>query len=202
MRIILLSFSLFLLLCKLHADETAVVLVRHGESRHNLENLCNSNPEHPAYQVSDLTEQGRRQVAFTAQELIDMGYKDSNISIVYVSPLPRTLQTAEILAEAGLFSKDKIVIDPRITEIQFGDAEGMNYRLISREAFWWQYHGESDVEIDSRVQSFYEDTLKQHQGDHVIVVSHGHILRKVAEQISDDQVVIEPGRFAVRPVSP
>ncbi len=198
MRFVYIFSLLLVMICKLQADETALILVRHGQSQHNVEKFCNSNPEHPAYQVSNLTNQGKSQAALSAQELIEMGFNDSNISIVYVSPLPRTLKTAEILAEAGLFSKDKIVIDPRITEIQCGDAEGMSFPFYPRGAICDQFHVEREDEIESRVQSFYEEALKQHQGQHVLIVSHGHVLKKISERISDDPATILPGGFAVR----
>ena len=71
----------------------------------------------------DLTEEGQKQSRDLAKELLAQGFNNNNILYVFVSPLPRTRQTADALVKSGVVSKDKVIADNRLIEMQCGNLE-------------------------------------------------------------------------------
>lgn len=171
-----LSLAAFLGLCffsdTIAAETSDLIVVRHGEAMHNVAKCYNSNPDHSAYTPSYLTEAGKQQVRATAKRLLDLGYNDCNVTAVYVSPLPRTLQTAEILAESGLFSKDKIAIDPRLIETQVGELEGQPLVQNWQESFAEKYQTETDEQLRARVKDFHQEIIIRPSAGNIVVVTH------------------------------
>lgn len=90
-----------------------ILLVRHGESTHNAERNCLSG-------VSDvsLTDLGRRQAA----ELAGF-FEHVPLAAVYVSPLRRAIETAQIALPA--FSS-AMEVKECLTEFDYGDYEGVS----------------------------------------------------------------------------
>lgn len=167
---ILLLFQSFIF-CT-YAGEQKIVVMRHGEAEHNIGRYYNSNPSHPDYQEANLTENGRKSVAETAKELLSQCLNDSNIVVVFVSPLPRTRQTAEILVKEGVVSRDKIVIDQRLTEKGAGDLEGKPYLPDWNSCDTQGNHSETLQEIEERINSFYGDMIKHYPQGNILVITH------------------------------
>jgi broad specificity phosphatase PhoE len=178
-----------------------VILMRHGEAMHNIEDVYNSNPASLNYTPAHLTESGRAQALASAKKLLEEGFTDDTISTVYVSPLPRTEQTAHILAATGLFSKDKIKTEPRIIEVQMGDLEGKPIIHAWQNSLADQYHVETDEQIDRRVQEFYNHLVSTHQCGHVIVVTHGLVARKLAHLLGESKYKLTTGEAKVFPLN-
>src|SRR5690242_6173316 len=101
--------------------ERYLIIIRHAEATSNLVGQYNTNPRHPHYKPASLTPKGFEQAKQISELLLTYGFDNRNIAAVYVSPLPRTQETAQVIAEIGIFSADKIHIDPRLLEIQAGD---------------------------------------------------------------------------------
>src|SRR3989338_1633640 len=112
--------------CRLPQDQNMeFTLMRHGESDHNVtyvpneqgelvKGFYNSDPRHPGYTPSHLTEKGKEQARHTAIRLLSEGMEPGSIRRVIISELPRTLETAMLVKEAGLFADDvEIITDPR-----------------------------------------------------------------------------------------
>src|SRR5437762_3319252 len=99
-----------------------IVFMRHGKSEHNGGSdgnyWYNSNPAHPEYRISNLTEEGKEIVGETADELLEQGINAEN-SIAFVSPMPRTQQTADILFQRGVI--EYRITEAKLTEVQAGD---------------------------------------------------------------------------------
>ena len=106
------------------ALEQKVVVMRHGQSEHNVLGVYNSNPEAPKYTFSNLTKTGIKQVKTTAKRLLHEGVNKSNVDLLIVSPFPRTLQTAQILVDVGLVNKDNIIVEEGLSEIKILGREG------------------------------------------------------------------------------
>lgn len=153
---------------------TRLILVRHGETRWNLERR---------YQGQSnilLTASGRRQARQVAAFL-----KSVSIHAVYSSALDRAFETACILAKPHRAAPRK---DARLNEIHFGKWEGRSARDLVQEkdpAFLkWASgktvippEGESLAALQKRTQLFLKDILKKHTGQTIAVVSHSGTLR-------------------------
>lgn len=151
-------------------------LVRHGEAENNVRHISSSLPEKEKY---PLTESGRKKVAETAAYL-----KQEEADVMFCSPLLRTRQTAEIIAQATglLFS-----IDERLHETGMGVFNGKTH-----EGFMKKYEDpvlrispdeadgvESFLDMRGRLESFLRDVKKLYSGKKVVVVSHGDPLEQL-----------------------
>jgi probable phosphoglycerate mutase len=72
-------------------DHVNLICLRHGETNYNLLGLCNDNPQIDVH----LTARGIEQAQVAARSLAAM-----SIARIFVSELPRTRQTAQIINEA------------------------------------------------------------------------------------------------------
>jgi broad specificity phosphatase PhoE len=110
------------------------------------------------------------------------GALDGTPDRVFCSPLRRCVESAEILVpEADL------VIDDRLREINYGDAEGLTPALLA-EAYpemsggWVRGDdprfpsGENSADVAQRMQTFIDD-LQPVAGEQVLVVSHNVVIR-------------------------
>lgn len=105
---------------------------------------------------------------------------------VYVSPLKRTIESAEII---GL----DYIIDSRIREINFGVFEGLNYKEVN-ERYPEEYRkwnedylnyrlpqGESMLDVFKRTEDFLSDIANT--GKRLLVVTHGGIIRNALSNV-------------------
>ena len=153
------------------------LLMRHGEADHNILGVASALVENPHH----LTELGKQQV----KEAV-AGIKDKKIDLVYVSPLVRTKETAQIVADTLGLSPDQIIVDDRLRENLVGEYEG---RPIED---WRVYHkslkatekvtatlegGESWVDIRKRMMSVLFEVEKKHTGKNILFISHGLPIR-------------------------
>lgn len=145
-----------------------IVFVRHGQTVEN---------SHGKYGSTDtpLSEKGREQISALKGAL-----KDKTFRNIYLSPLKRTIETAEILGLDGLREE-------RIKEINFGIFEGKSYQEINEEypleTFLWvkDYigyripEGESLMDLYNRVSAFLEEVIKNDTD--VLVITHEGVIR-------------------------
>lgn len=178
------------------AAETNIILIRHGLAEHNVQDCYNSNPIHPNYKPSHLMPEGAKKALDTSLILQKQGFNAQTIHAVYVSPLPRTKETAYLLAVEGLIATDKIVYDQRLSELRVGDLEG---KMIVRP---WSpslnevYHSETDTEIDQRITDFLNSlTLKD--GETILIVTHGYIAQRIMKALEVEVKKLEPGEAVV-----
>jgi broad specificity phosphatase PhoE len=81
-----------------------LLCLRHGETNYNRLGLCNDDLRDDVH----LTERGREQAARAAERL-----KSEPIGHIFVSQLPRTRETAEIIKEALIKSVRGELVEPR-----------------------------------------------------------------------------------------
>lgn len=100
-----------------------------------------------------------------------------HIDAAYCSPLMRARETAEILTEG---TGVKPVPDERLTERDFGEYEGRTYDELGLPDHTKLFYAlscakgaESSESVFGRVRSFLEFLAKEHDGETVLVVSHG-----------------------------
>jgi len=90
-------------------------VVRHGEAENNILGVISSNPKVPHH----LTEKGINQVKEAAQKL-----KTKKIDLIYVSPFPRTQETAKIIAGILNIDSAHVITDDRLHEVYAGELDG------------------------------------------------------------------------------
>lgn len=189
------QISVALLMCV--ASSTAfcsnrqITIIRHGEAEHNVGHFYSSNPDHPNYRVANLTALGQSQVAKTANKLLQDGIKSREIAAVFVSPLPRTRQTAQILIEHGVFDEAKLIVEPQVIEIQAGSLEGQHYD--PETVTWASPHpnavgDESATAIICRMQNFYHKAIKQYPDGDILVITHGSPSMRLIELLSANHI--------------
>lgn len=158
------------------ASNRTITIIRHGQGDHNIEHFYSSNPSHPNYRTANLTKLGKEQATYAGKKLKVQGFNKNNIAKVIVSPLPRTIQTANLMAAQDLFDKSHIEIDPRVIEMQAGHLEGQHF---DPETLDWDNptpgvkDAETKKELRCRMQNFYNDIISKYPEGHILVVTHG-----------------------------
>ena len=146
--------------------ETTLYLMRHGEVH---------NPKHILYGRMPnyfLSKTGEQQAHSAGKWLAN-----KNISAIYCSPMERTQQTADIVAEY----QDKLTprVDERIIEVH---TPHDGRPTVELEAIGWDlYTGneppyEVPITILERVHDFFDYVIQAHKGESVVAVAHGDIL--------------------------
>ncbi|OGB84635.1 hypothetical protein A3F66_03320 [candidate division TM6 bacterium RIFCSPHIGHO2_12_FULL_32_22] len=171
------------------------IIMRHGSSETNAKHIYNSNPQNPNYVISNLTEHGRKHIAKDAQLLRKLGINDNNISHVYVSPMPRAQQTAEILYKNGLFKQEKIKIEPKLTERQAGYLENTpsQPKLDLRP-----YGGENSEDVYKRNLEFLQN-LDIDAKKNIIIITHKSDIKQLTKIISGKEKILNTGEFVILP---
>lgn len=159
------------------------VFVRHGETNYNVKKILNNDPAQDVF----LTAQGIEQSKDLANKL-----KDKNFEVIFVSELPRTVETAKIINE---FHGAPILIDKRINDRKTG-FEGRSvvdfFKAIETDVFYTKVNnGESFQEEKARIYSFLDD-LKTTHNRSVLVVAHAEPLKIICgyfKNLSDSEIL-------------
>jgi uncharacterized phosphatase len=151
---------------------TLLYLVRHGETDWNRQKRIQGSTDIP------LNDTGREQARITGALLARREW-DAIVS----SPLSRAFETASIIAaEVGLPAPTTI---DSIVERNYGDAEGMTHDEIDA-----RFPGDSPVPgretreaVTERALAALMTLAQEHDGESVIVVSHGGLIRGVVSAV-------------------
>lgn len=147
-----------------------IYFVRHGESEANLAEIASG-------QGNDvpLTNNGRKQAKLAGRSL-----KDKNIELVVSSPLIRTRQTAEIIAEEIGYDPKKIVYNPLFAERSLGLYEGGPMSVYWKDLQDNTLHASAETteQMYARFTQALE-SLHQYKENTILVVSHGGASRAV-----------------------
>lgn len=148
-----------------------IYLTRHGQTNLNKRKLMQGLTDEP------LNETGRAQ----AKEA-RAGIGDVRFDAVYASPLDRAQETAAII---GGVDREKVIIDPRIIEVDFGPYEQRSYfKMGLWMTLYWACPElipapkgvENVASMVARSRSFLED-VKSKDCENVLIVCHGGIIR-------------------------
>ena len=166
-------------------SDTRVVLVRHGQSRANVERFI-AGPR----SCTGLSDLGRRQVE-SLRDRLARGTEFGATALVS-SGFPRALETARILAPA-------LGSLPLVTDIGWGehdpgpDCDGMMYdEFVHRYgAPDWDGDphattypgGETVADFHERVESALKRTVRENVGGTVVVSCHGGVLDRVLRTV-------------------
>lgn len=152
---------------------TTIHFVRHGEVE---------NPNHVLYERLPgfhLSNRGLKMAQATAKYIATVPQM-RGISAIYSSPLERTQETAQQIANA--LQIGPIILDNRLIEAEnnfrgkrIGYGEGAlwrnnNWKLVSN--LWKPSWGESYKSIAARVGDFAREQVKNHLGEQIVAVTH------------------------------
>lgn len=206
-RIMLGFFCAWISLSAFALQERHMIVLRHGESEDMLTNICNTNPNHSKYKPSLLTDKGRNQVKKAAEQMLSYGFDNRSIKAVYVSTLPRAMETATILADIGLFTHDKIQPDERLNEIKAGNKEGQPQTDFITDTWWVgeqeaaSIQGESSFALRKRMLTIYDEIEKKNQDGHVLIVTHGMPSAELINGLTKEKVKLEPAQVYLVPLA-
>jgi isoleucyl-tRNA synthetase len=175
-------------------------LMRHGGSECNKHGDLVSSVD----RTSDpLTQVGREEVQAAAEEL-----KGQDIDLIFASPLLRTRQTAEIVADKLGIGVDKIIFDDRLVEVGGGEFDGKSWPEFlasfanTTERFEKSVGGsETWDSARRRVMEFLYDTDAKHHGKNILVVSHGgpiNLMLLGSKGFSKDEMITRYYDYAIR----
>lgn len=161
-----------------------LILVRHGMTR------CNEGGLLSGVTDSKLSEKGKLQAHKLANYL-----KNEKIDKIYTTPFSRTKETVKELAEVkGI----QIEENNRLNEINFGDFEGLSFKLIEKEypqevkkmideGSKYKYpNGESLEDTFIRVKNEMKNILKNNKNSTILICSHGGTIRNIISYLLCD----------------
>lgn len=164
-------------------SRTRVFLVRHAQTVLNQADVFCGVTEVP------LNSTGKAQALCLAELL-----RNESIQALYSSPQQRAVETAYPIASAlGL----DIQIRDALREIDFGSWENRSYANLyeefPKEVLRWKEGswlisppgGETPQEVIARATRCFMDFLRLHQGEAIVVVSHGTTLRLLLGHLLD-----------------
>lgn len=151
-----------------------IIFMRHGEATDNVKGLISDKEIY----WSILTDSGIKTVEESIKDLPDV------IDKIYVSPLPRTIETAHLVYKK--YKESKIVIENRIRELNYGKYSGQrnnknldNTRIKQVEGDYFirlGSTGENRFEIESRLSEFLKDVYNENSSkDTILIISHGSV---------------------------
>ena len=146
------------------------IFIRHGEAESNVEHVISSLPEN----THKLTEKGKAQLRSVTEQL-----KKEGITKIITSPLLRTKESAELVAEAIGFDQKNILVEDRFKEWQLGDLNGKSVSELKKVCPSYKERfergcgtGETLKEMKHRVgEALYELEEKYHN-ETILVVCH------------------------------
>lgn len=177
-------------------SERLMVLVRHGQSEWNLQNLFTG------WRDPDLTDKGIEEAKAGAQRLKELGI---TFDLAFTSALKRAQKTCDLVLDGIGQSGLETIKDQALNERDYGDLAGLN--KDDARAKWGedQVHiwrrsydvpppgGESLKDTAARVLPYYLTTIlpKVMAGQRLLIAAHGNSLRSlmmVLDDLSPDQV--------------
>lgn len=144
-----------------------IYFLRHGESKANADGLFAGQKED-----SLLSSKGVEQAGVAARELRSIPF-----GRIVASPLNRTRQTAEMVADVIGFDPAKIEYDDRVMEYDMGALTGMPKRKVTSEELVSADGAEDPDLFLARVMSFLKEQ-KDSPGD-ILLVSHAGVGRVI-----------------------
>ena len=146
-----------------------IYLLRHGETLWNQEGRMQGHRDVP------LSEEGLKQVAEAAGKVANL---KEPMEAILSSPLKRARVTAETVAEAIGYPKEKIILCPELIERGFGEAEGSTPEERQEKYPDGIYPGmETPEELCERAGRVLEECLERFPGRTILLVSHGMFLK-------------------------
>ncbi|MCF7861411.1 histidine phosphatase family protein [Candidatus Woesearchaeota archaeon] len=151
-----------------------LIIVRHGETVDNARKIMQGQLH------GQLNAKGINQARKVGERL-----KDEKIDVIYCSDLKRAVQTAgEIIR---YHPRTPTFYEKKLRERIYGDLEGkseIEYHkqkiMHSRKSEFKPSGGETFLEVKNRMVKFYNNIIKKHMGQTILVVSHGSAIASLS----------------------
>ena len=149
-------------------------VIRHGEAENNVTDVLSNRADNPHH----LTKKGKGQVKDGAETLKKMLGKDK-IDHVFVSPFVRTQETADIIISNLDISKEKISIEPKISEWNTGVWNNKSVLDFIKE-FPHAFErftkcpegGETYADMKKRMGDFIYEIESKYSKKNILIVTH------------------------------
>ena len=146
--------------------------MRHGRAESNEKNTVSSKLENS--HKYPLTDEGKKQVIVSAEKLMK-----KKIDLIFYSEFERTKETAFIVAEKIGLTKEKIISDKRLVEINTGTFDGRpigdydSYFSSILENFTKAPpEGETLNNLKRRMGEFIYETEEKYKNKNILIISH------------------------------
>jgi|GEM_PF-3053797 len=173
------------LIASLAEKRLCIIVMRHGEALHDKSGELTSSRTPGVY----LTAAGEAQIHKVAAELAG-----TKIDWIYVSPLFRTLQTAQMLGMMHHVAYDHYFVSPKLAEQQFGDLEGKSYREYvatfknSEDRYTFAPpHGESGQEVFQRGLLMLKELAYVHHDQIILIITHAFNAELIEEALTGER---------------
>jgi probable phosphoglycerate mutase len=159
-------------------SRTELLIARHAEARCNVEGIVGGRRG-----CAGLTDLGRRQAGRLGLAL-EKEHRQRRFATMFVSPLRRARETADIVANCLAPAPPLVVVDD-LRDPDFGDADGRPWRdalstvtgspeaglrqAIARGAETW-------ITYRRRSASVLAELITDHAGKRILVIAHGELI--------------------------
>jgi probable phosphoglycerate mutase len=161
-----------------------IIFLRHGQAENNTKRILAGRTE-----GVHLTKLGIEQA-----ENIGKYLKPIDISAIYSSPIERADNTAKIVAESNSVDYK---LDERLTELDMGKFTRMPYdeifakhgnvflKFYSNDPIISKYNVETFPHVQKRVMDMLDYTIKKHDQENVLLVTHMDPIKSVIAKVID-----------------
>ncbi len=161
-----------------------IIFLRHGQAENNTKRILAGRTE-----GVPLTKIGIEQA-----EQIGKYLKPIDISAIYSSPIERANNTAKIVAESNSIDYK---LDERLTELDMGKFTRMPYdeifakhgnvflKFYSDDPIISEHNVETFPHVQKRVMDMLDYTIKKHDQENVILVTHMDPIKSVIAKVID-----------------
>ena len=166
-----------------------LMLVRHGETQGNREQIAHGQTETP------LNEHGLKQARKTAEVL---GIWERDYHQIYCSPLSRAHDTAQAISNTlGL----SISVHDGLIESNLGDLEGVTYKELYEFGYakhsvldddFNGHNGESPRAVADRMERSLSEIRALHPKKNLIIVSHGAAIAHLIARLTNSETAFGP----------
>lgn len=146
------------------------IFLRHGEAESNVEHVISSFPEN----THKLTEKGKEQIRAVAEEL-----KERGITKIITSPLLRTKESADLIAQEISFDRKNIITEDRFKEWQLGELNGKSVSELQKVCPTYENRfeqgcgtGETLKDMKRRVGEALYELEEKYTNETILVVGH------------------------------
>lgn len=164
--------------------KTVVGLLRHGQTDWNID-----------FRLQGVTDVALNETGIEQARLAASALNLNDWDFIASSPLSRARDTADIVASR--LNIPEVAVLPLLLERSFGEVEGMLYED-------WKANypdgiapgGETEEQLHARTLLLLDELLETYRGTRVLAISHGALIRKVVNLLSQGEFPLVNQRIA------